>query len=125
MNKASEQRSRQTREARADREIVGRLARLIAKAPKPRKSETPATWTRRHSAFVREWLSFCRENRTRLLRLDIDTNDIQILGIENVDATGHTTDSVPEPLDPKHCAAEEKEVLERLAKKPVKYQRLG
>jgi hypothetical protein len=125
MNRASQQRTKATHEARADREIVGRLARLIAKAPKPRKSETSATWTRRHSAFVREWLSFCRENRTRLLRLDIDTNEIEVLGVPHVDAGGTTPYGVPEPLDPKHSAAEEKEVLERLAKKPVKYQRLG
>jgi hypothetical protein len=125
MSGYSEKRSRATRESRGDKQVVARLERLIKKAPIPKKNEDPMKWARRHEAFVREWRAFCRENRTRLLRLDIDTNEIQVAGIEFVDGGDRPTDNVPEILDPRHVAAEEKDTLEKLARKPVRYERLG
>jgi hypothetical protein len=124
MNRKSQQRTKATHGARDDRQVVGRLERLIKRAPRPRKTESATVWARRHAAFVREWAAFCRENRTRLLRLDIDTNEIQILGVES-SSLPHNLEGLPEPEDPRHSAAEEKDTLERLAKKPVRYQRLG
>lgn len=106
------------RERRADREVIEKLERLILRSPRPRASESLGRWMGRRAKFERAFRAFLKQNAGRLERLGIPVSEIGLLDAKTV------------PLeydfeDPRYIAAEEKEVLEKLAKKGFSYDQLG
>lgn len=124
MNTQSEHRNYHHRDVRKrnDLQIMEKIERMVANAPRPKVGESDESWNTRHATFVRKFRSFFAQHRSRLQRLEIRIEDFGLLDTPE-------TKSVPidlhEDEDPRYLAAEEKEVLDRLARKGAGYERLG
>lgn len=114
--------NQQSLEARANKQVMQRLDRLLAKQPRPTGGISDKRWNRQVVAYLKEFRSFFKQHATRLKALGIHIEDFGLLD----PSTNPVPLGMEEISDPRYSSAEEEEILRDLSRdRLVRFTKLG